>query len=339
MPGAGRATQDMVGVGGMILAGSCDVLVNKKGAVRRGDLVKPHLSTRGKKHPPVPMVEGTCAVLVNGRAMVRAGQKAACGDSLLVGSCDVQIGDQNRITELDTNTSTLFTFDDSPQAADQPVYTDTNVINNPSVYYNPTYTSGERSQEKPNKAPDFAENNGVQDQPVTQCVGTGNTVIPFLTRCLQEARQGLWRETGQGGAASNLNIINMWRNLGLSFSSDQVPWCAGFACFAMKQSGMKWIREPGARNLVNKYTAYDGQPIPINQMQPGDLVLWSSTHVNFCFTANNGRYTFVGGNQTPNPTSGKPVRDPKNDGDVSISWPGGWTPERGGIERVIRIKC
>lgn len=567
MPGAGRAAQDLVGVGGIIPSGSCDVLVNKKGAVRRGDLVKPHLSTRGKKHPPVPMAEGTCAVLVNGRPIVRAGHKAVCGDSLLVGSCDVQVGDQNRIPELDPNTSTLFTFEDSapanlvdpnkkiaifgdsvsmyggvilPYGADPtvesnyittsqkgsittiikelfPTYTVTNVsrggmttdealtgvqsyvgpglpnpygasvtitqwiidnspnkivlrlgladailinnstttlnniqtiinfavargievilvsvnpaavngtpgncgympsmssaaenaaiainagiiskaqsqglkyanprvltppacftpdgihpfesygivigeeilrqlrlqvpaseqypyynVNDPNSYYNSSYTNPQRNQEKPNKAPDFVVNGGITDQPITQCQGTGLTVLPFLSRCLQEAKSGLWRESGQSGTVSNQNIINMWRNLGLSFSSDQVPWCAGFACFAMKQSGMKWIREPGARNLINKYTAYDGQPVPISQMQPGDLVLWSSTHVNFCFTANNGRYTFVGGNQTPNPTSGRPVRDPKNDGDVSISWPGGWTTSQGGIERVIRIKC
>jgi len=339
MAGAGRANQDLIGVSGTVNIGSCDVLVNNKGAIRRGDLVKPHLSIKGKKHPPVPMVQGTCAVLVNHRPIVRAGHLAACGDSLVLGSCNVQVGDQNRIPELDLNQSTLFIYDNSAPSADQPTYTDPNVVSNPNVYYNPAYTAEGRNQEKPNKAPDFAENSGVQDQPATQCQGTSLTVIPFLQRCLQEAKNGLWRETGQGGSTSNTNILNIWKNLGLSFSSDQVPWCAGFACFAMKQSGMKWIREAGARNLVNKYAQYDGYPVPISQMQPGDLVLWSSTHVNFCYTANNGRYTFVGGNQSPTSTSGPPVRDSKNDGDVTVSWPGGWTIDRGGIERVIRIKC
>jgi hypothetical protein len=167
--------------------------------------------------------------------------------------------------------------------------------------------------------------------------------LGFLGQCLQEAKTGAWRETGQDGKPSNQNILNMWKNIGIGYNSDQVPWCAGFACFAMKQSGMKWIRDANAFNLANKLGSGTVDPnyktVSVSEMKPGDLVLWGSGHVSFCYTANNGRYTFVGGNQLPGKNADPPVRDPKRDGDVTISWPTGWSPSSGGITKVVRLDC
>lgn len=184
----------------------------------------------------------------------------------------------------------------------------------------------------------------VSNQPETKCDDNKPNVLGFLNSCLSEAGSGSWRETGQGGKPSNPNIINMWKNIGFNgFTSDQTPWCAGFACFAMKQSGLKWVRESGARNLVTKLGSGSVDPnykeVSISEMRPGDLVLWSSGHVNFCYTANAGKYTFVGGNQMPGKAADPPVRDPRNDGDVTVSWPSGWTPSRGGISKVVRLDC
>lgn len=179
----------------------------------------------------------------------------------------------------------------------------------------------------------------ISNEPPPVCESGASTVVPFLTTVLAEARKGCWRETGQFGGASNPNILSMWKNIGLGYTSDQTAWCAGFASFALKQSGLKWIPEAGASRLASRCAAYGGQVVPISNMQPGDLVLWSVGHVSFCYTANNGVYTFVGGNQSPGKNATPSVRDPKNDGDVSISWPGGWLPSKGGIQTVIHIIC
>lgn len=228
--------------------------------------------------------------------------------------------------------STLFARPDSPQAKDQHPYIPPAVPNTPE--------QNAESGAKPSTQGD-TQAPPTEDQPPTKCDSGKPSVLPFLSQCLQEAKTGTWRETGQGGKPSNPNILNIWKNIGLGFASDQVPWCAGFACFAMKQSGLKWVREAGARNLANKLPGLDSgyKEVPISEMKPGDLVLWGSGHVNFCYTASGGRYTFVGGNQAPGRAAEPPVRDPNNDGDVTVSWPSGWTPSRGGITKVVRLDC
>jgi hypothetical protein len=111
----------------------------------------------------------------------------------------------------------------------------------------------------------------------------------------------------------------------------------------MKQSGMKYIRDANAFSVANKLGSGSVDPnyktVPLSEMKAGDLVLWGSGHVSFCYTANNGRYTFVGGNQMPGRAATPPVRDPNNDGDVTISYPGGWVPSLGGITKVVRLDC
>lgn len=229
--------------------------------------------------------------------------------------------------------STLFARPDSPQAKDQHPYTP------PATP--PTPAQNTEAGAKPG-APGDTQAPPTEDQPESKCDGGKPTVVGFLSKCLQESKTGTWRETGQGGKPSNPNILGIWKNIGLNFASDQVPWCAGFACFAMKQSGLKWIREAGARNLANKlasgsvdpgYKDVTGQPL-----KPGDLVLWNVGHVNFVYTANGGRYTYVGGNQMPGRAAEPPVRDPNNDGDVTISYPSGHDG-RSGITRVVRLDC
>jgi hypothetical protein len=243
-------------------------------------------------------------------------------------------GDSSSSLSFKIPESTLFARPDSPQAKDQPPYTPPAVPNTPA--------QNAESGAKPS-TPGDTQAPPIQDQPPTKCEGNKPNVVGFLSNCLQETKSGTWRETGQGGKPSNPNIINVWKNIGLSFNSDQVPWCAGFACFAMKQSGLKWIREAGARNLANKLATGSVDPgykeVSINEMKPGDLVLWGSGHVNFCYTANGGKYTFVGGNQAPGRAAEPPVRDPSNDGDVTVSWPAGWTSSKGGITKVVRLDC
>lgn len=148
-----------------------------------------------------------------------------------------------------------------------------------------------------------------------------NGLIDFLTNVLSEADRGLWRETGQGGSASNSNITGIWNNLGYPNSSpwntDQTAWCMGFVNFALKSSGNKFVKTASAAAITQNPAAWDAVQVPKDQAQPGDIAFWSYRHVNFVYTTTGGKYTFVGGNQSP-----KASNNP-NDGDVTKSYPSG----------------
>lgn len=299
-----------------------------------GSLVQGH--GIGEHSSPLT-ANGSTTVFIEFIPVNRQGDADTCGHPRVNGSPDVfaDSGGPARDTPLLlTPRSALFKEPDSPQAANQPPYMP------PAIP--PTREQNEQAGTAPTN-PGPSEAPPVTDQPESKCKEGKPNVLAFLSQCLQETKTGAWRETGQGGQPSNSNILNMWKNIGLTFNSDQVPWCAGYACFAMKQSGLKWIREAGARNLANKLASGSVDPnykeVSIAEMQPGDLVLWGSGHVNFCYTANGGKYTFVGGNQSPGKAAEPPVRDPERDGDVTISWPSGWTPNRGGVTKVVRLDC
>jgi len=94
MPGAARLGQEMAGLGGMVtFPVACSVLVNGNPAAHLGSICLPHPSFKKGPHKiPVPVIKGSCSVLVEGKPMARAGDIAACGCSLVIGSCDVQVG-------------------------------------------------------------------------------------------------------------------------------------------------------------------------------------------------------------------------------------------------------
>lgn len=150
-------------------------------------------------------------------------------------------------------------------------------------------------------------------------------LIPWLSTRLEEANRGLWSRTFQTTGVNNPNIINIWKSIGLSgFTQDTVPWCMGFINFALKQTGYKWCREAGAIAIKNNPGRWNATEIPVGSGKPGDIALWDyggGKHVNFIYTANNGKYTFVGGNQSGKSASNNnPSRS-----SVTKSWPNGWT--------------
>jgi hypothetical protein len=161
-------------------------------------------------------------------------------------------------------------------------------------------------------------------------------LIPFLTTILDEAKRGMWRETGQGGRPSNANIVGLWKNLGYPSSgawiTDQTPWCMGFVVYALKATGYVYLQTAWAPDIKNRVSKFQGTIIPRDQGRPGDIVLWTFGHVNFIWTANNGKYSFIGGNQTP--TSG--TNNNPNDGDVTISWPNGCLYTNPKIDTIVR---
>jgi hypothetical protein len=151
---------------------------------------------------------------------------------------------------------------------------------------------------------------------------TFSSIVPFLDKCLTEAAQGKWRETGQGGKPSNPTITGVWQNLGYPSSSpwttDQTAWCMGFVNFGLKSCGYRYFQTASAAAITTNPEKWGATQVPKDQAQPGDIAFWSYRHVNFVYTAQNGKYTFVGGNQTPSGGKNNP-----DDGDITKSYPGG----------------
>jgi hypothetical protein len=196
-------------------------------------------------------------------------------------------------------------------------------IANPAASYN---AGAEAAGVKGNYNPPPEDAGDAPEQPANSSAAAGD-IIPFLNKILEEAKRGMWRESGQGGRPSNPNITNIWKNLGIGpggcWNTDQTAWCAGFVNFALKNSGYKYYQCAGARQTAAKLA-----PVAVKDAQPGDVVLWPFSHVNFIYTRQGNKVTFCGGNQTP--SSGK--NNNPSDGDVTISWPSGYDLGKGGIQ-------
>lgn len=204
-------------------------------------------------------------------------------------------------------------------------------LENPAAFYNPEAAAG---GVKPNYA------GTPKDDPAGQSLISGGDIgdiAAFLEKHLQATNDtGYWRETGQGGKPSNPNIIRIWSDLGYPSSgmwlSDQTAWCAGFVNWTLKQCGYRYVQTASAKAIQADPSKWNATPVPIAQAQPGDIVLWNYSHVNFVYKVfKNGSMSFVGGNQSPRIKGNNP-----NDGDVTISWPAGWTAGQGGIVGIWR---
>ena len=90
MPGITRMTDDSAG--GVLIAGSDNVFVNKKGAVRIGDAVAGHGDA---PHDAPTMEYGSSSVFVNKINVCRAGDAATCKDKAS-GSGNVFAGGEDR---------------------------------------------------------------------------------------------------------------------------------------------------------------------------------------------------------------------------------------------------
>lgn len=214
-----------------------------------------------------------------------------------------------------------------------------------------TNPSGPNSFYNGNAAADGVKGNyspaedGVDVTPITGTTGTTTSttattgLLLLLNTILGEASRGLWRETGQGGSSSNPNITGIWSKLGFGTASpwntDQTAWCMGFVNYCLMASGNKFVKTASAAAITQNPAAWGAVSVPKDQAQPGDIAFWTYRHVNFVYTANNGRYTFIGGNQSPR-ASNNP-----NDGDVTQSYPNGApasTPTWVGCYRLNGLK-
>ena len=323
--------------GGEILTGSPDTFEEGLPVARVGDRVRCDI------HGNQTITTGSQTCLTNGRATARIGESISCGAIITSGRKLRGIGDT--IGSFTPDQSKLFTrppdsavrMNHATEKANEAKHQ--TYLEHPEKFKNPV---AKENGTKENYAGTPDTTGLVDNEPPKKCEsGHPASVIPFLQKCLGEAANGTWRETGQGGHPSNPNIIGIWKSLGFPSSgiwtSDQTAWCAGFVNFALKESGLAYLKEAGAKQTISRAVSeLQYTKIAIADMQPGDIVLWSYSHVNFCYTAKNGHFTFVGGNQTPDD---KTKTNNPSDGSVTISWKSGWTTAKGQIVAVIRPKC
>lgn len=206
----------------------------------------------------------------------------------------------------------------------------TDYVANPTKYYNP---KAEENGVKPNLPP-TPKDSGTGQSLKSEAVA--GDIPPFLQKQLElTAKNGYWRETGMGGGTSNPNIVRIWIDLGFPSQSywrnDQTPWCMGFVAWTLKQCGYRYYQTASSWAIRDSASKFNATKVSPAEAQGGDIVLWDFGHVNFVYTAQNGKLTFVGGNQ-----GGKSRDNNPNSGDCTISWPGGWTPARGGIVGIWR---
>lgn len=198
-------------------------------------------------------------------------------------------------------------------------------LDNPSAFYSP------QAQEigvKPNitSVPVAVSTGTVAPvPPATSVIPFTSDIVTFLTKILAEADRGMWDETGmkklppngvlspgfyQPPDPSNPNILNIWKELGLTGSywlTDQTPWCMGFVNWVLKKTGHRWAKEAQVFNLPANPSRWNATSVPPTDAQPGDMAVWRYVdargriggHISFVYQIQNGRYNFVGGNQEP----------------------------------------
>jgi uncharacterized protein (TIGR02594 family) len=185
---------------------------------------------------------------------------------------------------------------------------------------------------------DLGTNAPLVDRSAADSTAGADQIPGFLSQVLAEANNNQWDETGDKSSTSNGNIINIWRELGFPdtayWQTDQTPWCAGFTNWVLKRTGYKYMQSARAYDFRDKTNLYGGVPVPLDAGQPGDIVVWDYSHVNFIYTSPSpGVYTFVGGNQSD---SASATNNNPSGGTITNSWPGGWRQSNGRISGIFR---
>ena len=197
---------------------------------------------------------------------------------------------------------------------------------NPNKYYNPdAEAAGVNPQRSPQ--PDI----GDAGQSMISGAESGD-IVAFLDRQLNLAKNGHWSETGMGGKTSNANILAMWKDLGLGNvgTTDQVAWCAAFVNWTLKQCNYRYVQSARAYDFRDKPDRW--KMTKVSDPQPGDVCVWSYSHVNFVYTVKDGKCTFVGGNQG----GSKVTNNNPSGGSVTISYPNGVSSSHSNIVGFYR---
>lgn len=197
---------------------------------------------------------------------------------------------------------------------------------NPDKYYSAAAADGGVN---PQRSPQ--PNVGDAGQSMISGAEAGD-IVAFLQKQLNLAKDGYWSETGMGGKPSNPNILAIWKDIGLGSvgTSDQVSWCAAFVNWVLKQCNYRYVQSARAFDFKDKPTRWNFEKV--SDPQPGDICVWSYSHVNFVYTVNNGKCTFVGGNQG----GSKVTNNNPSGGSVTISYPNGVSSSHSNIVGFYR---
>jgi len=182
---------------------------------------------------------------------------------------------------------------------------------------------------------DMGTTTALVDARAANSTAAANGIPGFLSQVLAEANNNQWDENG-----TNSNILNLWVELGFPVSTDRywrtdsTPWCAGFVNWVLKRTGYKYMQSALAYDFRNKTSLYGGVPVPLTDGQPGDIVVWNYSHVNFIYTSPSpGTYTFVGGNQSD---KASPTNNNPSGGTITHSHQYGWTTSKGKVTGIFR---
>jgi len=199
--------------------------------------------------------------------------------------------------------------------------------NNPSKYYN---AEAEAAGVNPERPPQIDIGEAAIAMPPSGA--TSGDIQEFLKKQLALAKEGHWSEMGMNSSKSNPNIIAMWKDLGFpQFTSDQIAWCAGFVNWTLKQCNYRYVQTARAYDIRDKTDKW--KATKVTDPQPGDIVVWSYSHVNFVYDVlDNGNITCVGGNQG----GGKVSNNNPTGGLVTISYPNGISPKHKTIVGIYR---
>lgn len=214
-------------------------------------------------------------------------------------------------------------------------------IKNPNAFYNKEAADG-GVKENYQGTPDTSGFGESLINPLNPNISNGSDLENWLEEQLSKtSANGFWIETGMGGADSNPNILNIWKDIGFGnkspWNTDQTAWCMGFINYGLKQNGYRFVQTARAFDIRDRLGDFGATRIlDPTQAQPGDIALWKYSHVSFVYKNNNGALSFVGGNQKSRSGFGDNKNNPTQ-GDVSVSWPNGYTfPGDGSLIGIFR---
>lgn len=198
---------------------------------------------------------------------------------------------------------------------------------NPDKYYDPAAEAGGVNATRPPQ-PDIGDK-GLSLPPTGQAEGD---IAAFLTTQLSKAKEGYWAETGMKGGPSNPNILAAWKDIGLASVgvNDQVPWCMCFVNWTLKQCGYRYVQTARAFDMRDKPQRWGATKV--DTPQPGDVIVWKYSHVNFVWKYENGKIYPVGGNQG----GGKVTNNNPTGGSVTQSYANGVSPSSSDIVGIYR---
>tara|TARA_B110000093_G_C12867339_1_gene366112 strand:- start:46 stop:1053 length:1008 start_codon:yes stop_codon:yes gene_type:complete len=301
---------------------------------------------------------GSPDVFTNDEATIRIGDATICGDEAAAGSATVFINEIAVHRRLDATTGHGSWVENAAKTGSTTVWANEGYV--PPIILTPEQAAATDAQVQEaisnpptivgdvgGQVPQVYEGApaaGVDDMgttaPLVDASAASSTAaadgIPgFLSQVLAEANNNDWDETVD---PSNGNILNIWSELGFPdtayWKTDQTPWCAGFVNWVLKRTGYKYMQSARAYDFRDKTSIYGGVPVPLSDGQPGDIVVWSYSHVNFIYTSPSpGTYTFVGGNQSD---KASPTNNNPSGGTITHSHQYGWTESRGKVTGIYR---